>query len=663
MNRTIALFVALVILLAHCLAIHSDGQGHFAFPYEQAYVPLRLAHNFIFEGQLRWNPGTSAWESYDSPLWVAIAAVVERVAASRIGDQLEISTNVLVQGMSIAGALGTVILAAQIRGDRVAGLIAPLLLVSCGSFAAAAANGLETSTFAFFVTASFWAFESRFSNRLAIAMVLLCLTRPEGAYVVAGLFLLRGFAFARGAPRPAVGPFLAPAVAIAATTYARFRATGYVLPPSTHALLHPFPGQIADGIAWLGDAVLTVISLALLVYAVVFLARKKLSGTGMRALLLALLLVAVTVPAGRGPLPFGESLVPVLPLAFIAVQEGLIESLDGTSALGRRLALTSLFACLIVTALVSRHPADLGPLPLERWHARWMRFRGSSSSAEAQHLGRVGLEEEIDRTLRLRGLGVFLRDFLDPGTTVMTSMPGAVGYISRLRTYDLLGRASAVAGKERPAAWTRMERSDVVSALAMEPDFVIPSARAASRSPTLQGIAEEWHADYDDRPGVPGRLGAIQEALSRFEMVVVPIWLAPRGSAPQRSEPFHLLRNRSLVQRPTLAIVREGNEFCVQVRHRSHMQIVDLSLRVVDDRGRSRSFRPTGDLAADEHVLARPGLLVYDSGTRPIELFRGPLPAGADGSRPVELRAVLRNPGASGKDAFAEACEEATLRL
>jgi hypothetical protein len=62
-NRIIALFVALAMLLAHSLAIHDDGFGRFSFPYEQAYAALRLARNLVYDDQLAWNPGLPAFES------------------------------------------------------------------------------------------------------------------------------------------------------------------------------------------------------------------------------------------------------------------------------------------------------------------------------------------------------------------------------------------------------------------------------------------------------------------------------------------------------------------------------------------------------------------------------------------------------------------------
>src|SRR5439155_166182 len=257
---------------------------------------------------------------------------------------------------------------------------------------------------------------------LALAMALLCLTLPEGAVFVAGLLGLRLAArFGRsGGARLPLWPFLAPAAVLAGGVWVRWRTSGLWLPPAGFALLHPRPGQAAEGLFWLRDAALSCVSLLLLAYPVAYLLRGRLSGTGARALLLALIWAALTVLQGRAPLPFAEALVPALPLAFVAVQEGMIEALDGPSRAVRRLALAALCAGIVGSALASKEPGDLGPLPIARWHERWMSASGSAQYGCEQPLGRRGLEEEVARTVRLRALGIFLRDALDPSFSVLT---------------------------------------------------------------------------------------------------------------------------------------------------------------------------------------------------------------------------------------------------
>ena len=69
-------------------------------------------------------------------------------------------------------------------------------------------------------------------------------------------------------------------------------------------------------------------------------------------------------------------------------------------------------------------------------------------------------------------------------------------------------------------------------------------------------------------------------------------------------------------------------------------------------------LRPTGELVREGDAIARPGMLLYHSGTRTIELMRGRLPEAIDGARIVELRVQLLNPGSAGEGAFAEVSAE-----
>src|SRR5262249_38765011 len=147
-----------------------------------------------------------------------------------------------------------------------------------------------------------------------------------------------------------------------------------------------------------------------------------------------------------------------------------------------------------------------------------------------------------------------------------------------------------------------------------------------TRAPKLREVAETWLEELDERPGERGRLERIESELAHYELVTIPIRLATRGSTPPRDEPFGLLRRKDLGQRPSLSIAFEGREFRVLMAQRSNLQIADLRIEAIDSRERIWSFRPTGDLAPGRAALARPDVLAYNSGTRPIELFRGTLP-------------------------------------
>jgi hypothetical protein len=69
--------------------------------------------------------------------------------------------------------------------------------------------------------------------------------------------------------------------------------------------------------------------------------------------------------------------------------------------------------------------------------------------------------------------------------------------------------------------------------------------------------------------------------------------------------------------------------------------------------GRVFSLRPTCEAVESPDVNARTGVLLYDTGSRGVELVRGKYPDPPEGTTWRELRAVLRNPGARGDDPFA----------
>lgn len=644
MNRSIALFVALVLLLAHILAIHNDGEGYFAYPYDQAFVALRMAKNWVLEGQLRWNPGTPAFESYPSLAWLGVAAVGERLALT----MTTLKVHLFLQTVGVFSVLLTVIMAAHFRADRAAGLIAPLLLVTSGSIAAAASSGLETGLFMLTVVASFWSLERGYSRRFALALTACVVTRPEGVVVVLGLLTLRLWTRvrdpnARGGDR-ALWPFTVPALAAIAIALVRRATTGQTFSPTMRSLLRPYADQWVGGLDSLLDFLAVTVSLLLLAYPLIYLVRGRLSRLGARALFIALLWTALCVWQGRSPLPFGENMAPALPLIFLAVQEGMIEALDGTWQAARRMALCALAVCMAGSALASKIPGRLGPLATERWHEAWMEPRGSARFGYRAPLGRLGVIEEIADTNRMRALGAFMGEQLDASRSVLTPWPGSVGYHSRLRVLDVLGRANPIEGVYLPTTWSRREAVDLVAALETHPDYVVPMIDPGAHVPTLSEVATEWRLELDAEAAAPGRQAQVERSLAQFELITVPLEYEKRGTTPRHSEPFLLLRRRDLELRPKLAIFTDGRSIRVEVRHSSHPQIVDLQVTALDESGRTWSLRPTGELVHDATVQTRVSILLYDTGTRAIELIRTQIPDEVDGARITSIKAVLLNP-------------------
>ena len=100
-------------------------------------------------------------------------------------------------------------------------------------------------------------------------------------------------------------------------------------------------------------------------------------------------------------------------------------------------------------------------------------------------------------------------------------------------------------------------------------------------------------------------------------------------------------------------------------RDRDQVLMIRRNARADDDHfgkvnGLGGKVEPTGGFVAKPDLLARSSILLFPTGTRKIELVRGQLPGDVEG---VEMRAVLRNPGAVGEYLFSPACEEVRVGL
>ncbi len=653
MNRTIAMFLAMAILLAHTLAIHVDADGNFAYPYDLPHVAYRLARNFVHHGSFSWDPLLAASESYPSPLWVGVAAVAE---------QLYKPVTLFCQTIGIASAMATVVVLAGFSTGRLAGVVAPLLLVVSGAIAAAAGSGTEIPLLALLVTAGFLAYERRRPWLMGLAWGFACLTRPEAMWIGLALLLIELVRRARGTGEepPVLRGFAIPIVLLAGMSAVRFSLTGELLAPATEGLFTLEREEFVRGGRYLLDFFLASGGPLLVAFPAWYALRHALGGMGTRALVLTIVWCAVVGISGGGTLPMGIDMAPILPVLYVSVQEAVTVAIDS-----RRRWLTPVVWALFVlglttSAISSKYPGDLGPLPTERVLRALMEPFASPRFGYAGRKGRLGVTEEIDMTGRLRSVGIFMRDHLDPSHTVLTPWPGAVGYLSRLRVIDALGRTSPLPGQDRVSMWTGVSRADVAMALELEPDYIVPQVQFTELAPTEQVIAASWIKELDILHKLPKRKLDVRKQLLTYELIAVPIDDRPSQPGGEFTRPFYLMRKRSLGLAPTLSVSFDGREFAIDVQHRSHEQLVDLRVTASDAQGRRWTMRPTGAWEAGAPVLARSRILLFPTGTRRIRLARGSLEGLTD---PVELRVVLRNPGARGDRGFALASEELSVSV
>jgi hypothetical protein len=654
MNRTLALFLTLAILVAHTLAIHQTLSGNFAPAYDDAHITYRVARNFIETGSFAWNQGGVAVESYPSNLWVAVAV---------LGERFNFIVTRFCQTVGAISAVVTILVLAQFSPGRLAGVIAPLLFVVSGGVAAAAASGAETSTLALLVIASFLAFERRAKWPFAICLSLCVVTHAEGVVFALMLLVLEIVGGLRSPekPRSSLLSWFVPAgLTVGLMALARQHYFGTWLSPFAHSWFEQSSSRWMLGLSYLGDFVRGSGWTILLIFPLYYALRGHLTGVGRRALFLSIGYALSVASMGGGHGPMFQPMVPMTALLLIAIQESMTIALDSRRRIWPQTSWAMFLLALSLSAVVSKFPGDLGPLPIEATHRRWAKRSTPARLAYVEPLGRLGLVEEIDFTERLRCVGVFLRDQVDSRSRVLTPWPGALSYVSRLHVIDALGRATPPPDSSYPRPWNGEQSVDLLAVFDQSPDYIVPAILADGAPPSLRAIARGWLRALDVQPDDEARIAALCERLRPFEMITVPVpridFKSPR--APTRA--FHLLRRRDLKLAPVLAVEPSGGGYRISVQHASHQQRVDLQVVLIDAEGREWSLEPNGTPSLGSRRLLRTSILLFNTGDRSIELARIALP---EQPRFVELRAMLRNPMTLGDQPFSAASEPTVVPI
>lgn len=652
MNRSIALFVALAVLVAHAFAIHSDASGDLAAPGDLAYAGFKLARNIAFEGTWTWQYGMPGIDAYPSPLWVWLCAGCERVYWP---------IHLFAAAVGLVAALLTMIVSSRFHQDRIASLIAPLLLAISGGFAAMAVGGTEWPLFGLFFLTAFASMEKDYHRLLALALVLAGWTRPEGWIVAAALFAMQ-LVRRRREQKGALWPFGVAALGALALAFVRHGEGGAWISPTLRRIFEFDSARLGDGLGDLTSFFLVSASPALVVFAVWYFFRAQLTNRGRRALELFALWCLIVVASGGGRESFHRIFLPGLPLALIAAQEGMICALNSPRSLVRRTAWTAFVCAILLSSLASRRSRDLGPLPLQQWQAELGDVTaGAGRFGYQDALGRAGLEEELATSTLLRAVGIYLRDQTEPYSSVGTPWPGSIAYLAPGEVWDLLGRATPPAKDTRRHSWSGRSRVDLGAALEKRPDYLVPRASLSGAVPNVEELATEWLVGMDDDPTNPKHIEAVRAALDDYELITVPIARRLGRTASRRKEAFHLLRLRALEERPQVRIAVEDGELQVYMRHAGCEQLADLRVIVEGDDGHQRWLNPRGGVEESPAVFARTNLLLYRTGDREVLAYHAPLPELAGDL--VRVRALLLNPGATGESAFDLVSAETELRL
>lgn len=183
--RWAPLALAGAILIGHSL--------RYDFVTDDAYISFVFARNLAEHGQLTFNLGDHV-EGYTNFLWTFILALLMVV-----GVPAPWAARVLGTGFGLATLFVTFRLGERLfgRGAPLASL-APLLLACSSGFACWSSGGLETQLYTFLIAVALDAYvaaqtEPRALRRMAIALALSAMTRPEGL-LLAALFVLHRLA-------------------------------------------------------------------------------------------------------------------------------------------------------------------------------------------------------------------------------------------------------------------------------------------------------------------------------------------------------------------------------------------------------------------------------------------------------------------------------------
>lgn len=515
MNRITAVLLAMAALLVHVLAIHRDGGGNLAHSFEAANVAYELGVSLAEDGAPRWAApeGAEAGDlaSYPSPLLVWLAALLQLL-----------STNVerAAQLIGVMCALATVFLSTRFDRDRIAGVIPALLLVSSGTIAAAGASGTEWPLAMFALTLSFVALEHGRARFAAIGLGMLALSSPAGVATAVVLGIQTVIRRLRPAPGAAKAPLLP--FAVAGLSVGAAHVAGSDLVPGLARMARLDGGFVEQGSLQLYDHLVATVTPLLLVFPVLVLLRGRLSPQGRRALGLTVAWCVFVVLGGGGPAPYGIAFAPALPVAFMAIQQGMARLLDTYLPSMERLVWASMTVAIAAGILASRFPGDFGRFALREAHERAFATRAAEPFAGSSIVGRSSLYAEIQLTAHLREVADFLDEHLPEGTTILSPWPGTLGRRTEgLVVIDAFGRAAALPGEAR-APWAPLPGGfDARAALASDPDFILPTIESldAYLAGELNGLLPRGLLALDPSDGDDLRRD-VQEILEGYEPAV-----------------------------------------------------------------------------------------------------------------------------------------------
>lgn len=441
-----------VMLGALWLAGRGANPGPIGFRLDDAWIHLVYGRALFEEQAFAYNPGMPT-SGCTSPLWAIVLAVLHAVFGR--GDTLDpLIASVFAVGAAfhLAAIAAATALARDASGSRWAGALAGLLVACATPWAAASFSGMEVTLAGLLlllgVRAELWG-----SWRMAgVWLGAAFLARPESAAVTGVVF---AFALTRAARREIAWLLVPAALAAIAVGYHHMAATG-----------SPWPATFA------GKRVLTLVNLPTRLEDALLGIFGKIPpwGAGLGWIALLGFLPGVS-QRGRGTswLPFAAG------AAYVLANVAIIDPVDPAAFYHVRYLLPAVPLLLAGIAIGAHRVGDRFGARLR--HTLTVALAvvalvqaAMSTPGESRHFHNdVRNINEVQRRI-----GEWMGANVAPGTWIASSDAGAIRYVSRLPTIDVLGlNTPELQGRGRVSR-EEFVRAHPVAALAILPAWFRP---------------------------------------------------------------------------------------------------------------------------------------------------------------------------------------------
>ena len=447
--RTKRYQILILFILSLMLVVHE--YYFFSCTVDDAFISFRYVENFVQGKGLVYNEGEQV-EGYTNFLWILMLALLRSM-----GIDMVIASKILGIILSLLTLITVFQLSHFISEDRkLLNLLAPLLLVSDGSFAYWSVGGLETQLFTFLLTFSVYLYLRELKNGGIILsplfFALSTMTRPEGlGFTFIALVFLLIFA-EKEAKLKNIALWLIIFLLFFLPYFIwRYQYYGFIFPNTFYAKTGRGFRQILSGLHYLhrffmyygGIFIFMLASLPLLTRG------KKRSHLLLAIISICYLLYIIFISGGDWMLLF-RFLVPVLPFIYLLIQEGIKLFYSFLQFLfnGKKLEKVCLFIIIFFITLSN--------------------YAVSFSAKNLNHERPFGTSGD---QRFFTPIGVWLQRIAPPDSILAAEDCGAIPFYSCLKTIDMRGLTN-VHIAHLPAQGKTQERYDADYLLSQKPTFI-----------------------------------------------------------------------------------------------------------------------------------------------------------------------------------------------